>query len=373
MLVALAAGTAACVGNIDPAAPAVAANAALLAAPGTPTATPTFLKIATAAPTDAPSATPTFLRFASPSATFVQFSGSPASATPLPTLARPTLAGPAHIPLAATPSPTLGPSPTPTLTPLPLLIQAPPFQDHFVMARPFDPAYTNWVSRNYPYGSTAGGEYRVHHGMDIMNETGTPVRAAADGTVIHAGPDTAVTFGPEPNFYGNVIVIQHDFKTATGLPVFSLYGHLSKVSVQAGQRVDLYDQIGLVGATGVANGAHLHFEVRAGDPFDYNAVRNPDLWIQNFDDFGVIAGRVTDAQGELIPDLMIQVSAPGIIRNLTTYAGEVPGDDQLDENFAIGDLPAGDYQLVIKYGGRTHKQIVTVYPERVNWVEIMLP
>src|SRR5690606_26608385 len=148
------------------------------------------------------------------------------SRTALPTLAMPTLVGSATVPPTPTPSPTLtdtptlaplaGGAPNATASPLPLLISAAPFQDHFLMERPFDPEHTNWVSRNYPYGSTGGGNYRVHHGVDLMNPNGTPVRAVADGTVLYAGPDTDRVFGPEPDFYGNVVVISHDFTTADG-------------------------------------------------------------------------------------------------------------------------------------------------------------
>ena len=366
----------------------VAGNVVTLVAQ--PTATATFVSFANGSASGGAVAGPTrtavpFERApASPTATFLAFGRDAASAaipaaipvsrTPLPTLAQPTLPGSITLVPPSTPTSPATASPTATLPPPPLVIIMPAFQDHFLMARPFDPEYTNWVSRNYPYGSTGGGNYRPHHGVDIMNPSGTPVRAAAEGTVIFAGTDAEIMLGPQANFYGNVIIIEHDFATATGLPVYSLYGHLSQISVEAGQRVGLYHQIGLVGATGVAQGAHLHFEVRAGDPFDYYATRNPDLWIQNFNGFGVMAGQVRDAAGDFIHDLLIDVSAPGVRRNLSTYASpDIRSDDQLNENFAIGDLPAGEYTVVIRYDERTYRETVIVYPNRVNWVEITLP
>jgi murein DD-endopeptidase MepM/ murein hydrolase activator NlpD len=358
-------------------------------------------------PTPAASNTPT------PSSTFVVFATDRDLATPLAPTGSPTTLAATHtptpsptfvvfgtdlndlaIPSALTavatataspqqPSPTctatfitlsLGPSRTPTLTPLPLVVSVPAFQAHFLMARPFSPDYVNWASRNYPYGSTAGGTLRVHHGVDTMNPAGTPVRAVAEGTVVYAGSDTEVLFGPQPNFYGKLVVIEHDFTTAGRLPVYTLYGHLSRISVESGQRVNLYQQVGLVGSTGVAEGAHLHFEVRAGDPFDYNATRNPDLWLQNFRDYGVLAGRVTNPEGELIYGVNIELYSATVRRNLTTYAGPgVPGDDQLNENFAIGDLPEGNYSIAIRSGGCAYRNTLTVYRDRVNWIEITLP
>ncbi len=46
------------------------------------------------------------------------------------------------------------------------------------------------------------------------------------------------------------------------------------------------DEIGMVGATGIALGPHLHFEVRVGNPFDFGATRNPELWLRPFRDYG---------------------------------------------------------------------------------------
>jgi hypothetical protein len=86
--------------------------------------------------------------------------------------------------------------------------------------------------------------------------------------------------------------IQHDFTTLEGVPLYTLYGHLSAVTVSVGQRVARGDQIGDVGATGIALGPHLHFEVRVGDPYNFNATRNPELWLHPYPDYGTLVGRV---------------------------------------------------------------------------------
>ena len=54
------------------------------------------------------------------------------------------------------------------------------------------------------------------------------------------------------NFYGNLVVIEHDVALADGRAIYTLYGHLSKVGVETGQRVAESDRIGWVGSTGVA-------------------------------------------------------------------------------------------------------------------------
>jgi len=98
------------------------------------------------------------------------------------------------------------------------------------------------------------GTVRMHTGIDFGASTGTPVRAAADGTVVSAGP-----YGG----YGNATIIDHGNGLAT------LYGHQSRILVASGQRVTRGQVIGLVGSTGYATGPHLHFEVRVnGTPVD---------------------------------------------------------------------------------------------------------
>jgi murein DD-endopeptidase MepM/ murein hydrolase activator NlpD len=97
--------------------------------------------------------------------------------------------------------------------------------------------------------------WRLHHGVDIAAPEGTPVRAMKSGRVEHAG-----AWGG----YGLSIVITH------GSNVRTLYAHLSRIDVRAGERVSGGAVIGAVGRTGNATGPHLHFEVwrwgRAEDP-----------------------------------------------------------------------------------------------------------
>jgi murein DD-endopeptidase MepM/ murein hydrolase activator NlpD len=99
---------------------------------------------------------------------------------------------------------------------------------------------------------------RMHEGIDIGCAYGTPNRAAAAGTVIHAG-----WLGG----YGNLVVVDH------GNGLSTAYAHASSILVGVGQQVAQGQTVSLVGSTGNSSGPHLHFEVRvngvAVDPLPY--------------------------------------------------------------------------------------------------------
>ena len=100
-----------------------------------------------------------------------------------------------------------------------------------------------------PYGARTGpinGGYDWHPGLDIAVDFGTPVYAAAMGTVETAGWNGG---------YGQYVRIRH------GSGYESAYGHMSGIAVSAGQEVRKGEIIGFVGSTGYSTGPHLHFEV----------------------------------------------------------------------------------------------------------------
>lgn len=275
-------------------------------------------------------------------------------------------------------SPTPGPAVDASGTPLPTWTPPPPdpsvqVADHYHFRRPISPDGTNYADRTYPYGGTSGGALQVHHGVDMQNPVGTPIHAAGDGVVFYAGDDLTQQFGLSLNYYGNLVVIQHNFLSPEGQPVFTLYGHMSEVSVQAGQAIHTGDVIGKVGASGVAFGPHLHFEVRIGDPYNFGATRNPDLWIFPYQGFGTLAGRVTDANGNILYDATVQIRST-IRRYAFTYAdNSVNGDDTFRENFTYGDLPANYYEVSVNDGQRVRFQkLIYVYPGRTTWIDIIL-
>ena len=108
-----------------------------------------------------------------------------------------------------------------------------------------------------PFCERRAGE-ACHPGIDIGVPSGTPIRAAASGRVVLAGPQGG---------YGNYTCIQHSG------PMSTCYAHQSSIGVRVGQSVRQGEVIGLSGCTGLCFGAHLHFEVRINgsvtDPLAY--------------------------------------------------------------------------------------------------------
>lgn len=101
-------------------------------------------------------------------------------------------------------------------------------------------------------------EERPHPGIDISAPMGTPILAAAGGTVIQVGTGTG---------YGIMVTVEHGYGLVTR------YAHISKPLVQVGQRVRRGDEIALVGNTGIVTAPHLHYEVivngKQQDPLKY--------------------------------------------------------------------------------------------------------
>ncbi len=108
--------------------------------------------------------------------------------------------------------------------------------------------------------SINGGAYYPHTGLDIANDEGTPIYAAASGVVALA---------EELFLYGNAVILDH------GAGVFSGYNHMTSLVVSAGSFAAQGDLIGYMGATGLVTGPHVHWEAVV------QGVRvDPSLWTQ---------------------------------------------------------------------------------------------
>lgn len=329
-----------------------------------PTATQT--PIATETPLPAPTETPTTEQ-------------EPATSTATPT-ATETPSGPP----TETPTPTITPTPVPRTVPAGEQPDYTAYVPHLWFTRPYTDAYFTWGSAYYPYGTNNDGQYLWHRGTDIQNPEGVPVVAVGDGRVVFAGSDLSTAVGPDTDFYGNAVIVQHqDWRSQLeadegnaepAVAVFTLYGHVSKILVKAGQSVQAGQPIALTGQEGVALGPHLHLEVRLGEN-SYLNTQNPDLWVRPDKNYGVIAGRVVDVNGFFVPQQLItlhRAAEPGKFwRQTRTYPDHrYTPDSELGETFVFADVPVGDYLVKTTFDGRNYTLPITVSDQNVSFVLI---
>ncbi len=221
----------------------------------------------------------------------------------------------------------------------------------------------------YPYGTTGGGEYLLHHGIDMAGDENTRVLAAADGEVVVAGDDHEVAYGPTTDFYGNLVVVKLE-KDYRGMPVYYLYGHLSKVLVEPGQKVKEGEPVGFVGKSGIALGYHLHLEVRVGEN-SYSSTRNPLLWMEPLPGRGLVVGRILDVNGRMPPEVLVALTGKDRRETWTYRLGSgINPDDELRENFVFGDVDPGEYVLEVKVGPHLYRRKVVVEKGKISFVEI---
>jgi murein DD-endopeptidase MepM/ murein hydrolase activator NlpD len=109
------------------------------------------------------------------------------------------------------------------------------------------------------YGSRWG---TMHWGTDIANRIGTPIYSVADGVIVEAGPASG---------FGLWVRVRHPDGTVT------VYGHVDRILVRAGQRVQAGDQIATMGNRGQSTGPHLHFEVWSSS----GSKINPLSWLRS--------------------------------------------------------------------------------------------
>jgi len=245
--------------------------------------------------------------------------------------------------------------------------------------RPIAAVDQPYIDQTYRFGSTMGGNFQPHQGVEFNNPDGTPVHAIGDGIVVYSGPAEAGA---------NTIAIRHDRKLRTAEGdrfVFSVYYHNSKLLAQVGQRVRIGDVIALVGNTGRATNDHLHLEVHVAPTTDsskivdpsvryppYNA--NPELWIEPLPGTGLVAGQAWDSNRQPV----LQARIYGLVKPepqetpfsfIETYGSRNHTDPVYDEHFAVSDVPVGEYVLGMEIEGRRVSRRIRVAAGQLTWVE----
>ncbi|CAH2715700.1 hypothetical protein BACCIP111895_02884 [Neobacillus rhizosphaerae] len=116
---------------------------------------------------------------------------------------------------------------------------------------------------------TYGTRHGKHKGIDIAGKWDTPVLAVDDGLVVKSYYS---------NTYGNVVFIKHPNQFVT------VYAHLNKRAVSAGQNIEQGEVIGNMGKTGQATGTHLHFEAHQLEwRFDKKNAQDPEILLGKVD------------------------------------------------------------------------------------------
>ncbi|MBC7504227.1 MAG: peptidoglycan DD-metalloendopeptidase family protein [Sandarakinorhabdus sp.] len=122
---------------------------------------------------------------------------------------------------------------------------------------------------------------RMHQGVDFGAPAGSPIMAAASGTVVYAAPHGG---------HGNYVSLRHNKDLVTG------YAHMSRFAVKTGQHVNQGQVIGYVGSTGLSTGPHLHYEVwlrgAAVSPMQLKFVGGSQLAGADFARFKAMLGRL---------------------------------------------------------------------------------
>jgi murein DD-endopeptidase MepM/ murein hydrolase activator NlpD len=256
--------------------------------------------------------------------------------------------------------------------------------------RPISVADDPFIDQTYRYGSTMGGYFQPHQGVEFNNPDGTPVHAIGSGVVVYAGRAEAGA---------NTVAVRMD-STITGsvptspgsgppgppvkLRIYSVYYHNSRLGVHVGEKVKAGDVIAWVGNTGRATNDHLHLEVHASPTDSVAAIVDslnrypsyttyPELWIEPLDKTGVVAGQVWDSAGHAVPQARIYgLVKPEPIETpfsyIETYGPKNHSHPLYHEHFAISDVPPGQYVMGVDIDGKRILRNVTVVAGKMAWV-----
>ena len=246
-------------------------------------------------------------------------------------------------------------------------------------ARPIAARDNDHPDQTYRWGSTMGGYFQPHQGIEFNNPDGTPVHAIGDGVVVYAGraEQGALTVG-----------IRHDTMLTVGGQkyfVFSVYYHNSALIVHVGDRVRRGDVISRVGHTGRATNDHIHLEVHVAPTDSVSPIidslnryprytTNPELWITPLPGTGVIAGTVSDSAGHAIPQARVYGIVKPVPRETPFAFAETYGPRNrphpvYGEEFALSDVPAGTQHLFVIINGKRIDRTVTVTAGQLAWVD----
>ena len=237
------------------------------------------------------------------------------------------------------------------------------------------PTDSPYIDQTYRYGSTMGGNFQQHQGVEFNNPEGTPVHAIGDGVVAFAGAAEAGS---------NTVAILHDSASWTASALPRLLDLLSQPRpyVEVGQRVAAGDLIAHVGNTGRATNDHLHLEIHA-SPEDVSLVVDPrgSLSAPHSQPPALDRAAARDrrhcgpgARSRRQPGgrrAVYGVSSRSLAETpfsfAETYEDRAHPDPVFEEHFAIGDVPAGTYVVGTEIDGKKVFRTIRVEEGKLTW------
>ena len=246
------------------------------------------------------------------------------------------------------------------------------------LRRPIAARDNPFIDQTYRYGSTMGGNFQQHQGVEFNNPDGTPVLAAGPGTVVFAGPAEAGAL---------TVTVRHDTtvtKDGVTYRLYSTYYHNSALGVKRGDRVRMGQELSRVGNTGRATNDHLHLELSASPTDSLPAIvdssqrfppytTNAELWIEPLPGTGIVAGQVLGSDGVPVRQARIY----GLVKPqptetpfsfAETYGDKGHSHPLYGEHFAVSDVPAGRYVVGTEIEGKRVLRRITVAPGKLTWV-----
>lgn len=225
------------------------------------------------------------------------------------------------------------------------------------------------IDQTWLFGEVYDQAKGTRRGVSFQAPAGTPVLAIAAGKVVEAVYDEAVS----PTLpFPRSILIEHSEKI-DGQTVYSMYGQLAEIKVANGDKVKVGQAIGTTGApydiTVNDRSTEFEFEIRVGGKSLADA-RNPELFLQPLSsDTGLIVGQFASMSGQALTGKKIE----GIRKDSEYYSYTLTYDSAAkpthwQENFAVSDVPAGEYTL--DFGdGLTRK--VKVEPGKASYLRVV--
>lgn len=232
------------------------------------------------------------------------------------------------------------------------------------------------IDQTWLFGEVYDEATGLKRGVSFAAPAGTPVTAIAEGTVVDA------VYDQKPSTllkYARSILVEHK-QPIDGNKVYSMYGQLAEIKVAKGDEVEAGQTLGTTGAPynleANDRSTAFEFEIRVGGKSSEDA-RNPELFLQPFSrQTGLIVGQFVNSQRQPLPRQKVR----GVDKGQEYYSYTLTYDPamkstQWQENFAIGDVPAGTHtlQFLNEDGSEAGalKKTVKVEPSKITYLRVV--